>query len=256
MLETPTLDAASFYNALSDVYDDLTGTDAREEGARRFVDRLIEGVSVQSGLDVACGTGVFTQALARRGVQTVGCDISADMLAVADTRGRSAGLGIAWECAPMQALPDSVAGPFDIVLCMGNSLPHLLDRAELGAALRGFAGRQPRAGMLALHLLNYSHVLATGERFVGAERRGNDEYIRFYDFERGLVRFNVLHLSWKADQAVHRFQTTTLFPYTHEDLVNALRESGYAQIELFGGLDFSEFDSLMSDCLLVTARKA
>jgi len=250
-----TSDAASFYGALSATYDDMTGTGGREHAARRFVDRLCNLVSARSGLDVACGTGVFTRALARSGITVTGCDISPDMLAVAERNGQDADLEIAWTCAPMQGLPDALAGPFDIVLCMGNSLPHLLDSADLSATLSGFARRQERGGLLALHVLNYRRVLTLRERFVGAERRGDNEYIRFYDFEDGLLRFNVLHLAWQAGTAVPQLHSTPLRPYTDESIVAGLQLSGYEQVEVFGGLDFSVFDPTESDTLLLTARR-
>ena len=45
----------------------------------------------------------------------------------------------------MQNLPASLAGPFDALLCMGNSLPHLLTDEDLTAALSGFRRRLARA---------------------------------------------------------------------------------------------------------------
>jgi len=253
--DVPRADAASFYNALSGVYDDVTGTASREEGAARFVDRLLRRHQARSGLDVACGTGVFTSALKRAGVNVVGCDISNEMLVVAESRARAVGLDMSWTCAPMQALPHTLSGPFDAVLCMGNSLPHLLEGEDLARALRGFADRQPAGGVVALHLLNYGRVLALRERFVGAERRGDDEYIRFYDFEENVIRFNVLHLAWRDGVADPRFHVTTLLPYTPQDVTDALLAAGYGGIELFGGLDFSVFDASASDTVLITALK-
>jgi putative phosphoribosyl transferase len=65
--------------------------------------------------------------------------------AAAKARGRAA-----LHVCDMRALP--VLGSFDLVLCLDDSLNHLLDVQDVRAALRGIAGSNPARLVLAVPL--------------------------------------------------------------------------------------------------------
>ena len=73
-----------------------------------------------SVLDVGCGTGRVAIELARRGIEVVGVDVDASMLAVARERGP----GITWIEADVTRLEDGrpfdLGRTFDLVLMAGN----------------------------------------------------------------------------------------------------------------------------------------
>lgn len=74
----------SAYNALAPWYDRLT-EDVPYGDFIAFYEKVLaaHGISAQSVLDLACGTGTLTLELARRGYETIGVDMSADMLSEA-----------------------------------------------------------------------------------------------------------------------------------------------------------------------------
>src|ERR1017187_5455818 len=88
-------------------------------------------------LDCSCGIGSDAMALARRGLAVTASDGSPAM--VAETRRRSERYGIAMTVSwsQWQDLPDRVPGPFDLVLCLGNSIVHAETRTNRAAALEG-----------------------------------------------------------------------------------------------------------------------
>lgn len=244
-----------FYDEIAADYDAITDAPAREPAAREFVAALLARYRPASALDAACGNGLYTLALARAGLTNVaGADISAGMLDLARQHALAAGLGVRWVQAPMQTLADTLTGPFDAVLCMGNSLPHLLTDADLSAALASFARLAAPGGIVVINLLNYARLLSVGERLVGIDRRGHREYIRFYDFlDADRLRFNILAIDWSSDAASHHLHSTTLRPYTWTALRDALLSHGYRDVEFFSGLRFAPFDPALSDTLtLVT----
>ncbi|MHB0867023.1 MAG: class I SAM-dependent methyltransferase [Thermoleophilia bacterium] len=84
----------------------------------------LEGLQAKSVLDVGCGTGLFTEAFIDVGLEVVGIDANADMLAIARTHAPTA----RFQEATAEALPFDVDA-FDLVF-----LGHLLHETDLPLA--------------------------------------------------------------------------------------------------------------------------
>ena len=244
-----------FYDDLADSYDAITGTAARAEPAEAFVDEFVRRFNVQTALDAACGTGLFALTMARHGLGVAGADISAGMLDRARSAAEEADLPVQWIHTPMQELAGQLEETYDAVLCMGNSMPHLLDDADLDAAIESFVALLAPGGVVAIHLLNYARIVALKERIVGVTRHRGVEYVRFYDFLPDRVRFNVLEIEWEDHACQNQLSSTELRPYVLEDLTTALTRHGLADVEAFGDLAFAPFNVEQSDSLLVVAKR-
>ena len=247
----------NFYDDIADSYAELTGAADRQVNAERFVKELTRRFDIASAVDAACGTGLFAIELARGGVEVVGSDISAGMLKSAPPNAAAAGVDTdlcTWVRAPMQELSDRISGGRDAVLCMGNSIPHLLTDDDLSGTLAGFVVLLAAGGVVAIHLLNYARVLSANDRIVGITRTGSKEFVRFYDFDRDSVGFNILEIQWDDEgRCSHNLLTTPLRPHLPAELIDALAAAGFENIETFGDLRFNPFDLETSDTLLLTA---
>jgi SAM-dependent methyltransferase len=244
-----------FYDAIAGDYDAITGSGDRAAQAEGFVRELVSRHNVRSALDAACGTGAYAIPLARMGIRTVGADLSAGMLAQARRHGLQAGVSIEWVRAAMQELAWKVDGHFDAVLCMGNSIPHLLTDTDLEATLGGIAALLNPGGVVVLQLLNYSRLLARGERIVGVIRASDREYVRFYDFFDDRLRFNILEIIWRGDQGDCRIHSTMLRPYAPDGLRQALVRNGLTSVEVFSGLRFEPFDQTRAETVMLLGSK-
>lgn len=281
-----------FYDEIAGEYGRIVNAGSRAQAAGRLADWLAAERRPRRALEAACGTGLYARVLAERGVDVVATDLSAAMLEQARSTPSPGPGRIEWVQATMQDAASRVAGPFDALLCMGNSLPHLLTEADLGQALSGFARLLSPAGLAVVQMLNYHRVLARGERFVGASRQGGREYIRFYDFLGELVQFNILELRWAergktgtdpvfrgstnsppraasrgngndAESEVrpcfspdsHLLHQTQLRPWRAEQAAAAFREAGFAKVELYGGLDRPAFDPQESEMVMIVATR-
>lgn len=78
----------------------------------------------RSALDAGCGTGRVARELARRGVDAVGVDIDADMLATARRRSPE----LTWHCADLASV--DLQRSFDVVLLAGNVMIFLAPGSE------------------------------------------------------------------------------------------------------------------------------
>ena len=243
-----------FYDHIAPGYDQMTNLDSRLTDIRDFIQRLQQRYQPTSALDVACGTGAHAVTMAQMAIRSVGADLSPAMLDKARTLAQKTGVQVSWLNSPMQELSQHLDEQFDLVLCLGNSLPHLLTPEDLDATLSGFAKLLQPRGVILLQLLNYHKILKNQERIVAITRKGPNEYIRFYDFLPQLIRFNLLTVPWQDNQAQPTLISTLLFPHTADTLTPALKRHNFTTIKTYADLNFNPFDPDTSPNLIIEAR--
>ena len=84
-----------------------------------------------SVLDLGCGTGIFTAALATRGIEAFGVDPAGAMLDIARTR--EGGAQVRWVQSDAQVL--ALGQCFDAVVMIGHAFQTLLARSDRAAVL-------------------------------------------------------------------------------------------------------------------------
>ncbi|MBN1348353.1 class I SAM-dependent methyltransferase [candidate division KSB1 bacterium] len=250
------MEANEFYNEISATYDKMTHFQARLKNEAKTMKQWVNRYQLESVIDAACGTGIHAIGLAQMGIRVVGADVSDAMLEQARQNAEKQGVTISWIQTPMQQLHRQISGAFDAVMCLGNSLPHLLNELELDAAMKSFSAVSNANGRCVLQLLNYKRILENRERIIGIRRDDHTQLIRFYDFTPPLIQFNILTIQWENEKSSHRLQTTPLFPYVKAQIEYALLANNFVDIEYFGDMQFTSFDENNSPNLVVTARKA
>jgi hypothetical protein len=146
---------------------------------------------------------------------------------------------------------------YDAVLCLGNSLPHLLSAEELELALADFAAVLRPGGLLIIQNRNFDRVWSHRERFMPPQtaRDGDEEwlFVRFYDYHPETITFNMITLHRQGETWTQSVEATELRPIFRDDLSETLAQAGFGRIECFGGYDASTFDPDESGDLLVVA---
>lgn len=69
-------------------------------------------------LDVGCGGGILTEALARSGAQITGIDLSEASLEIARRHAKEQGLNIDYRYESIEEVAEKHAGKFDVITCM------------------------------------------------------------------------------------------------------------------------------------------
>ena len=254
------------YDSFADDYDGFVDWPGRLAFELPFLEETLKRAPHAPGgkpavLDAATGTGQHALALAERGYSAAGADLSAGMIARARQNAVQQGLEVRFEVAGFGELAQTFGREsFEAVLCLGNSLPHVLDEAGLAAALRDFAAVLRPGGLLVLQNRNFDQVLEQKARWMEPQsaQAGQTEwlFVRFYDFlADGTIDFNILRLQREASGLWQQQVTLTqLRPLTQAELGEWLTKAGFEQVEWYGGLDGSELEIVSSGNLVVVAR--
>ncbi|HDQ70757.1 MAG TPA: class I SAM-dependent methyltransferase [Chloroflexi bacterium] len=249
------------YDDFSADYDRFVDWPARLAAELPFIERELQAVGASRVLDAACGTGMHTIALAQRGYEVVGADLSAGMVERARANADAADIDVRFETAGFGELARTFApGNFDALLCLGNSLPHLLTPESLAAALADFAACLRPDGLLLIQNRNFDAVMARGERWMEPqayrERETEWLFLRFYDLQpNDKLTFNLMTLRREEAGTWEQHVTSTrLRPLRQAELTASLAEAGFDHVTCYGDMTGAPFDADRSPNLIVTAR--
>jgi SAM-dependent methyltransferase len=250
------------FDDLSDVYEAMIDWPKRLANEEPFYRRLFERVGARRVLDAACGTGHHAAMFHRWGLAVEGADISPRMIDRARvTYGEPEGLR--WTVRgfdePATTPRDgNRGGPFDVVICVGNSLALAPDLETVSRAVRSMLAAVRAGGALVVHVLNLWHLpdgpvvwqkckrasLADGESVIvkGVHRSGS----------RGFVDLVVISLD---DGPTLRTESPTFLGIEAEELKAIAGSAGASEVEIFGGYQDQPYQRDKSVDLILVAIK-
>lgn len=262
------------YDAFSQEYDYFVNWQSRLAHEMPFLVAQLERTGKKPAgekrvFDTACGTGWHAIELSRRGYLTAGADISPQMVEKARANAIQAGVRVAFYRAGFGELAQTVvrtpaeggSGAFDALLCLGNSLPHLLSNEALEHALSDFSACLEKGGLLLIQNRNFDALLLKQDRWMEPQsyRRRDEEwlFLRFYDYRAdGLIDFNILKLQRAGDSPwKQEVIGTRLYPLRAQELLTALTKAGFREIETFGDMQGGAFCHDQSGNLVIVCRK-
>ena len=159
-----------------------------------------------------------------------------------------------------QNLANKIKNPYDAVLCLGCSLPHLTTEANLLKALANFAAILKPGGILITQFVNFEKIYSSGDRIrpLNHTIRQEAEYffLRVYDLlseEQMIIHLNILikkglQWNWKS---LH----TTLRPIFPDSYRKFLELAGFSSIKFYGDYAFSPFNKETSGDLVMLGIK-
>jgi 2-polyprenyl-6-hydroxyphenyl methylase/3-demethylubiquinone-9 3-methyltransferase len=145
----------------------------------QYIERFVR-LSGQRIVDVGCGGGLLTEALAQRGATMLGIDLSADLIDIAELHSLETGIQADYQILSAEALAQQQAASFDHVVCM-EMLEHV---PEAGSVIKACARLVKPGGMVFFSTLNrqpkaYLLAIVAAEYLLQLLPKGTHDYKTF-----------------------------------------------------------------------------
>jgi SAM-dependent methyltransferase len=220
--------------------------------------RVLEPGPSRRVLDLGCGSGEHSRFLAAQGFAVTGVDASYAQLEAA----RAADPEGHYVLADLAALPGGIEGAQGGAICVGNTLPHLCEEAQVRAFFTGLAGLLLPGAPFLLQLLNYDRILDGGERAFPVTLRPatgeGDEtvFLRLMTHHgEGRLSFTPATLRYRpgaeAPLELLAAHTVPLRGWRRAQVEALLGESGFRVEEVLGTMTGESWSANSSDLVLV-----
>lgn len=148
-----------YSNAFCKIYNEFGWNYFPEAFGEQLLTWIREnGVTVETSMDLACGTGVLCEILHASGINASGMDFSEGMIAIARERNPK----IHYEVADMILFrPEQ---QFDLVTCTGDAINHIIDLENVAKIFRNVYAYVKEGGYFIFDILNENEV-PTAEPF-------------------------------------------------------------------------------------------
>lgn len=243
------------YSFLARYYDRMTQNVGYEDRAAYLCD-LMQKYSHSPGLtlDLACGTGSLTIALAKRGIDIYGVDGSSAMLSVAQQKATDENLSMLFLRQEMQSL--DLYGTVDTVVCALDSINHLTGEKDVLRAFQRVSLFLNPGGLFLFDLntvYKHKNILSNHIFIYDME----DVYCVWQNsLEEQTCRVGITLDLFGRENGLYRRSTEHFYEraYESERIASLLSEAGMKAVGLFDDLTF-EPPKERSERVVFVARK-
>ena len=146
-----------------------------------YIDQHTGGLKGKKVIDVGCGGGILAESMALRGADTLGIDLGAAPLSVAELHALESGVdNISYQKIPVEELAEKQKQQFDVVSCM-EMLEHVPDP---GSIIQACADLVKPGGSVFFSTINrnpksFAFAIVGAEYVLNMLPKGTHEYAKF-----------------------------------------------------------------------------
>ncbi len=250
------------FEELALVYDQSIDWNQRLQRELPFLQALIADQKIARILDLACGSGHHAIALVNGRHEVIGLDLSPQMIAAATRHAEENDVNVQFHTADMTKADKIVTGPFDLILCLGNSLALLPSINALKRTFKGIHSLLADDGFLVTQTLNFEEIRHTGFRFFplksGPTTAGNEViFARFFELFSNTSTATLVfsgfiktETGWKTK--THSQQVLQL----NQSLMDqSLTKNDFTRIQYYADYKQHQFSPLKSRNLITLAQQ-
>ncbi len=230
----------SFYKQLAPMYHLLyPDWDAAIETQGRMLTDIIGkewNQATKKVLDVSCGIGTQSLALAALGLDVTASDLSPEAVERAKKEAETRDLTIKFSVCDMKKAHECHGTGYDLVLCAGNALPHLLSDAEILKGLESmFACLEPGGGCL-ISMRQYDQEKRGTGIFkpFGVRDVGNRRYVIFqiWDFigERYKLSMYFLEENHETGESFTHVMRSEYYAISPDRVLDLMSQAGFDRV--------------------------
>ncbi len=211
-------------------------------------------------LDLACGTGRLTIALAQKGLLCTGIDENEKMLSHAKKKSAHLSPNVKIHYAKMDIKHFSFDNPFDLITLAGNSFQALLTEKEQKEMLYCVKTHLKEDGVFAFCTRNprQADLKTTKDfEFWHTFTHPSGEDIRVYGRQTYTPKNHLMFYETQRIGKDHTTRTSLTLRFTAFDaLKDLLHSEGLSIIRVYGDFDQTSFDPKQSPDIILTCRRA
>ena len=245
------------YDLLAEFYDSIN-SDIDYKSWAEFMDKIFKREMKQRPelvLDLGCGTGSMTMALAELGYDMTGVDYSPEMLDVARARAEAGGHDILWLCQDMREF--ELYGTVDAAVCCLDCINHLTEIEDVVRCFKLVHNYLIPDGIFVFDIngrYKFENVYAE-ETYAMEEEGGVCIWQNYYDEETRLCDFYITLFKEDCDGKYTRYDEEQCERmYLLSEIKKALKSSGlefigaYSDFDMKPGGDESERIYIVAKC--------
>ncbi|MBN1882341.1 MAG: methyltransferase domain-containing protein [Deltaproteobacteria bacterium] len=220
-----------------------------------FYEEVLKKYQANRVLDCSCGTGKYLTMLAPLGLSLFGSDVSPSMLAVAQENIKRLGLQIPLTRADFRSLPEHFSEPFDAILCLSTSLPHVGSEDEMIRALSSMYASLTDRGVLIITHGTSERMMMEQPRFLPVVNNRDLSRVFVIDYHGRGITFHVLDFI-HTDSTTEFLTWSATYPFMplEKDYRRMLEAAGFKDVEAYGGYDFSPYTETSEFLIVVAGR--
>ena len=221
------------YRELARSYDRLTN-DVDYEATVQFYMQILqrEGLKPRTCVDLACGTGSVTAILAKKGLDTIGVDMSEEMLTVAMDKVMDMENPPRFICQKLQQLylPRGV----DLAVCALDSLDYVTDPEDCAEAIRRVYKVLNPGGIFIFDVNTPEKLRAMdGQVFLDED---DDVYCVWrgeFDEQTNICSYGMDLFQRRGDVWHRSFEEHREYAYSQSQLTEYLKAAGFTHIAVY-----------------------
>ena len=227
------------YHNLAASYDRLTN-DVDYEATVDFYYEILkqEGLKPRTAVDLACGTGSVTAILARRGLQTIGVDMSEEMLTQAFQKVQEMENPPRFVCQALQQLrlPRAV----DLAVCALDSLDYITNPADCAEAIRRVYKYLNPGGVFIFDVNTPEKLRAMdGQVFLDEDEDVYCVWRGEFDEETNICSYGMDIFQREGNCWYRSFEEHREYAYSRDQLTGYLKDAGFTHIAVYADREFT-----------------
>ncbi|KAB3529826.1 class I SAM-dependent DNA methyltransferase [Alkaliphilus serpentinus] len=201
-----------------------------------FIEELLPNIKKsQVILELACGTGNLTLALAERGYKIIGVDISEDMLAVA--KDKLFGFGYDDILLIQQDIVNlEINGFFDNILCACDGINYIIDTNDLIKMFKKVKNHLSEGGTFLFDISSLYKLKNTIGNNTFGENLGDLCYLweNYFDDENMLVEMDIAFFMQEGSLYRKYEEQHIQRAYSEKEIMEALKLAGFNKVIVYG----------------------
>lgn len=205
-------------------------------------------------LDLCCGQGRHSIALAKTGIDVTGVDLSEEMLAIASTSANEANVRLALRQADMRHLPDGFENQFDAVINMFTSFGYLESEEDDQQVLHQIAKALKPGGKLLMDLLNREWVIINNEEYDWHQHQDGRIILEHRQLDLQTSTNHLTYTEILPDGTRREMSDLHMRLYTLTELTKMLTTAGLTLETVYGGFRGEKYSVNTRRMIVIASR--